>query len=81
MMSETKCNMLMCRMPDVNEGAECNKLLCKPCGRNHDGCRKHGHGPPPAGCEMWCGAWLSDDEWYVQVNAVLNAHCLRGEAP
>ena len=51
-MSDTKCNLLMCRMPDVNTGLECNKLLCKPCGRKHDGCRKHGHGPPPAGHEQ-----------------------------
>ena len=33
------------------------------------------------GTEMWVGAWLKQSEWGMQVNAVLNAHCLRQEMP
>ena len=71
MLSEAKCNMIMCRMPDVNDGITCIKLLCKRCGTNHDGCRLHaGAARPPKGREMWPGAWLAKDEWAVQVNAL-----------
>ena len=80
MMSDTKTNLLMCRMHDLN-GVECIRLLCKTCGRNHDGCRKHGLGPAARGKEQWAGAWLEDSEWHPQVNAVLNANCLMGKAP
>ena len=82
MLSENDCNMLMCRMPDVNEGVTCIKLLCKTCGRRYDGCRLHGGAfKPPSGQELWCGAWLRKEEWCMQVNAVLNARCMKHEMP
>ena len=80
-LSDAKCNLLMCRMLDVSQGHTCNKLLCKTHGLQHDGCRIHGLGKPPNGCEMWVGAWLNQDEWTGQVNAVLNAHCLKQMMP
>ena len=81
MLSDTKCNLLMCRMMDVSHGHTCNKLLCKTHGMTYDGCRKHGLGKPSRGNEMWVGAWLHPDEWNAQVNAVINAHCLRHLMP